>query len=233
MSDSKIKLIDLASDPEQYSQGEATSWISDDSRQKVQQDRSWSAIDPIIPSSCHSVLDIGCGSGWLAARLDNRGVERYAGIEPSSKNFKLARKEHPHLSISQITLESYESDVKFDCILAIMLLSHIKDIKASFTKIYGMLNDNGIFISILSAFHGEQDRLTRNGRSYEVEVIDEDQYVDRSINGTGYGIADINRRPEYYMRVADSAGFRLIKQAKIEDSGYSPKDLLVFEKSAR
>lgn len=230
MSNTNRKLIDLATDPEQYTQGEATSWMVDDKRQKEQQDRFWSAIESYVLTSFHSVLDVGCGSGWIAERLFEIGIENYVGLEPSLKNFQIAKHGHPDLVIRRTTLDGYSADSTFDCVIAIMSISHVKDVKISFKKIYNLLSPEGIFISILSAFHEAPERQKRNNRCYEVEVIDEDQYVDRSIQGTGYGIADINRRPEYYIREACSLGFSLVRQTKIEDLGYSSKDLLVFKR---
>jgi len=225
------KLIDFATDPEQYSAGEATSWIDDEKRQKEQRERFWGAIIKFIPPHCNSVFDIGCGSGWLAEFLFQLGVKKYEGIEPSLRNYNIAKEKNSSLQIFCTSLEDYIPTSSFDCAIAIMMLSHLKDIGKSFQKIHGLLNDNGIFIIILSAFHEEPYRRHRNGRSYDVEVIDEDQYVDRSTNGTSYGIADINRRPEYYIKSAKKAGFNLLKHEKIEDMGYSPNDLLVFKKS--
>ncbi|GEM_PF-1600102 len=226
------KLINLATDPEQYTQGEATSWIDDSRRQQEQRERFWNAIKPFISPSCHSVLDVGCGSGWMAELLFGLGVDQYAGIEPSRRNFEITKREHPDLCIARTTLAEYTTNAPLDCILAIMVLSHMEDMDASFKKIFDLLNKEGIFISITSAFHEASHRHERNKRRYEVEVIDEDQYVDRSIEGTGYGIADINRRPEYYIREARKCGLSLMKHSTIEDKGYSPKELLVFQKPA-
>lgn len=223
-------LVDIATDPEQYTQGEASSWMADSKRQKEQRDRFWSAIAPIIPLSCHNVLDIGCGSGWVAERLSKINIKQYVGIEPSLKNFEIAKREHPELAVLRITLEEYVPDTTFDCAIAILSVSHMKDIRASFKKVFDLLKRKGVFMFVLSAFHEDPERHERNNRRYEIDVIDKDQYADRSIEGTSYGIADINRRPEYYIKAARSLGFNLIKQAKIEDAGYSPKDLLVFEK---
>ncbi|MCC7160607.1 class I SAM-dependent methyltransferase [Candidatus Nomurabacteria bacterium] len=225
------KLIDFATNPEQYSTGEATSWIDDENRQKEQRERFWNAIKDFIPSHCNSVFDIGCGSGWLAEFLFKLGVKKYEGIEPSLRNYNIAKEKNSNLQIFRNSLEDSDLESTFDCVVAIMMLSHLKDVDNSFRKIYELLNDNGIFIVVLSAFHEEYDRYQRNGRTYEVEIIDEDQYVDRSVNNTSYGIADINRRPEYYIKKANEAGLSLLKYTKIEDIGYSPKDLLVFKKS--
>src|ERR1035437_5762862 len=223
------KLIDLATDPEQYSCGRAVTWIADDARQKKQQENFWNAIRPFIKPSCKSALDIGCGSGWSARLFLKLGTD-WIGLEPSSNHFKAAKRAHPEFNILNITFEECDIDKRFDCIIAIMVFSHIKDVSGSFNKIYKLLNHGGIFIMMYSTFHNDESRLERNGRKYEIEIIDDNQYVDRAIVGA-YGIADIIRRSEYYIDMAVSSGFSLIKHLKVEDVGYSPKELLVFVKS--
>ena len=202
--------------------------MADLDRQEKQREQFWSGIRPYIPAHCRSILDIGSGSGWSADKSKAIGIQTWVGIEPSSHHFELARKLHPQFEMAQKTFEAYETNLHFDCILAVMVFSHIGDIPAAFKKIHDLLNPGGVFISVLSAFHEDEDRYERRGRKYEVGIIDGDQYIDKSIEG--YCIADINRRPEYYVSKAEAAGLNLVKQDKIADSGYSAKDLQVFKR---
>ena len=223
-----VKLIDLATDPEQYSQGSAVTWMKDDNRQKLQEENFWNAIKPFIKTTCKSVLDIGCGSGWSAKKFDQLKVN-WIGLEPASSHFTVAERINPELNIINKTFEQYDTDRHFDCIIAVMVFSHIKDVQSSFKKIYNLLNDGGVFIIVCSTFHDEISRLERNGRKYQVDVIDDDQYVDKAVVGA-YGIADINRKPECYIDNAATNGLSLVKHLRVEDVGYSPKEVLVFNK---
>lgn len=224
------KLIKLATDPEQYSGCEQVLWMKDNKRQEQQRQVFGNAVVEFIDNKHKSVLDLGCGSGWLAEKLSVHGITRYVGIEPSSLNYKLAKSENPNLDIKNEPILQFSSNELFDCVIAIMVMSHIEDVNKVFKKVHSHLTDDGLFIIISSTFHPEERRLERNNRQYKVEVIDDNQYVDRSIGGTGYGIADINRKPEYYIRVAENSGFDLVKHTTVGDKGYSHKDLLVFEK---
>ena len=221
------KLIDLATDPEQYSHGTAVTWLADDARQKKQQENFWNAISPFIKTSCKSVLDIGCGSGWSAKKFE-LGVD-WVGLEPASSHFDVVKKINSEFNIINKTFEKYTTNNQFDCIVAIMVFSHIKDINSAFEKIYKLLSNGGMFIMMSSSFHDENSRYERNGRKYEVEVIDNNQYVDKAVVGS-YGIVDINRKSEYYISEAVSHGLSLFARSKVEDVGYSPKELLVFVK---
>lgn len=225
-----MKLFDLATSPEQYSNGEATSWMVDAVRQRVQNKLYWNAIKAHIPAHCRSVLDIGCGSSWVVDRLSEIGVRDYVGLEPSSKNFEIACQEHPEFNILQTTLESYTPTQPFDCVLALMVMGHIANVDRALHAIHSLLNVGGVCIIALSRFHPPEQRQVRNGRKYEVEEIDPEQYVDRSIDGTGYGIVDINRSPAYYSRLAIKNGF-LVEQTEFADPGYSSKLLFILKKA--
>lgn len=223
------KLFNLATNPEQYSKGEAVSWMADEVRQRAQHQLYWKAIKTYIPIHCRSVLDIGCSSGWIADKLSELGVTDYVGLEPSAKNFAIAHQQHPALNVLQSTLEDYTPTQRFDCVLVLMVMSHVADVDSALHKIHSFLNLRGVCIIVLSRFHTPEQRHNRNGRKYEIEEIDSEQYVDRSINGTGFGIADINRSPAYYLRLATKNGF-VIEQTEFADQGYSPKLLFVLKK---
>jgi len=222
------KLIDLATDPEQYSAGRAATWMADDDRQRKQEENFWNAVKPFVNSSCKSALDIGCGSGWSAEKFSILGA-KWTGLEPASSHFEMAKKKHPKSNIVNVTFEKFQTNESFDCIIAIMVFSHLKDVKATFDNLFRLLNKGGTFIMICSTFHDGPAKFERNGRKYQVDIIDENQYVDKAIVGA-YGIADINRKSEYYIDKAVSSGLSLFKHLKIEDIGYSPKELLVFVK---
>ncbi len=223
------KLIDQATDPEQYSSGRAVTWISDDARQQKQQESFWNAIKPFIKIPCKSALDIGCGSGWSEKKFSELGSD-WTGLEPSSGHFQNAKEANPGSKIFNTTFDGFNEVGSYDCVIAIMVFSHIKEVSDAFRKIHSLLNAGGVFIMINSTFHEGKERLERNGRTYAVEVIDDDQYVDKAIVGA-YGIADINRRSEYYIAQAGECGLSLFKHATIADEGYSPKELLVFHKA--
>jgi SAM-dependent methyltransferase len=222
-------LIGLATDPEQYSQGDAVSWSTDSVRQGLQRQQFWNGIKDYIPKGCKSMLDVGCGVGWSSKKAAEIGITRWVGIEPASLHFNQAIKDNPEIQIKKETLESFNTDEVFDCIICIMIFSHILDVALAFKKLSTLQVSGGQLIIVLSAFHDGNERFERRGRKYDVYEIDNDQYVDKSIDG-GYGIADINRKPSYYIELAEKNEFSLLKRGQILDAGYSPKDLLVFKK---
>lgn len=205
------------------------SWMADEARQQAQHKLHWNTIKVYIPANCRSILDIGCGSGWAADELFRIGVKDYVGLEPSVESFGVARQEHPELNVLHSTLEAYTPTQRFDCVLALMVMGHVGNVDSALHKIHSLLNPGGVCIITQSRFHPPEQRLLRNGREYEIEEIDSEQYVDRSINGTSYGIVDVNRSSSYYLRIATKNGFKY-EQTEFADPGYSPKLLIVLKK---
>jgi 2-polyprenyl-3-methyl-5-hydroxy-6-metoxy-1,4-benzoquinol methylase len=58
-------------------------------------------VDAIIRRKPASVLDLGCGEGWIASELLHQGIE-YSGLDFSSKLIELAQVRHPNASFEAI-----------------------------------------------------------------------------------------------------------------------------------
>lgn len=105
----------------------------------------------------NSALDIGCGSGGrMIDRLIHDGFE-VTGIDASSKMIELAQKKHPESKFLNENIITWETEKKFDFILAWDSLFHLPFIeqKNVLAKIYSMLNADGIFFYTLGDAVGE------------------------------------------------------------------------------
>lgn len=105
----------------------------------------------------NSALDIGCGSGGrMIDRLIHDGFE-VTGIDASSKMIELAQKKHPESKFLNENIITWETEKKFDFILAWDSLFHLPFIeqKNVLAKICSMLNADGIFFYTLGDAVGE------------------------------------------------------------------------------
>lgn len=105
----------------------------------------------------NSALDIGCGSGGrMIDRLIHNGFE-VTGIDTSPKMIELAQKKHPESKFLNENIITWETDKRFDFILAWDSLFHLplNEQKNVLSKIYGMLNPEGIFIYTMGDAIGE------------------------------------------------------------------------------
>ena len=78
-------------------------------------------------------LDIGCSTGQLV-----RMTAGY-GIEPNAEYCEMAQKDG--LKVTNVSIESYNPDIRFDIITMLNALEHVTSPTAVLTKIHSLLND--------------------------------------------------------------------------------------------
>jgi len=109
---------------------------------------------PLIEHECkdaRSVLDVGCGTGHLLERLSKYSNLFRVGIELDSARAKLAMK-YSGCKIYQIPIEKFTSEVKFDVITMINVLSHIPSLDQLFSSITSLLSEKGKLIIKIGEF---------------------------------------------------------------------------------
>lgn len=106
-------------------------------------------IQPLLPPSIGTVLEIGCGAGatldWL--RRDH-GAAWTIGVELTGAAAEVARTRVDRIVVGDI--EELELDVEpesVDLILALDVLEHLRDPWSVVRKLHGLLKPGGIMIS--------------------------------------------------------------------------------------
>jgi cyclopropane fatty-acyl-phospholipid synthase-like methyltransferase len=93
------------------------------------------------------LMDFGSGTGLLLEKIAPL-VDKITAVDVSSSmNKELEAKRNSlgcTLEILEMDLSRCTLNRKFDGIISSMTMHHIEDIPAMFTKLYSMLNDNGI-----------------------------------------------------------------------------------------
>lgn len=117
-----------------------------------------------------SVLDIGCGNGFLLDLLRRHGKE-VAGVEPLSEMISLANEHFPGLTIHKGMAEDVDKLVsqRVDTVIMTDVLEHIEDDQAQLKKIHGVLSDGGGIMLVVPAFqflYGKRDKNMGHFRRY-------------------------------------------------------------------
>lgn len=124
----------------------------------------------IAPQSGEKIIDIGCGRGELSYLASSMGAN-VTGIDYSKSSIEIAKKtygEKSNLKFIQADILFYESEEKFDKILAADFVEHIEPLALDkiYCKVASLLSSKGVFIIHTSpnkSFYTEkynQDRKT-------------------------------------------------------------------------
>lgn len=102
-------------------------------------------------SQVQSVLDVGCGEGWLLDRFYQEGL-KVRGIDYSSFALK---KFHPHLvkhfeqgNVNKILEQYAHTGKKFDLVVIANVIEHVLDPVELLKKIQGLLSSAGMLIIV-------------------------------------------------------------------------------------
>jgi len=118
--------------------------------------------EPILrllgPPSGKKILDVGCGNGWLAALLIDKGYDVY-GTDASQLGIEIANQRYPGRffvqNLSKDTLPEALAAHAFQVIISTELVEHLYDPKkyVAFCKTVLQNSQGGEFI-VSSPYHG-------------------------------------------------------------------------------
>lgn len=110
-------------------------------------------ILPALPESISSILEVGCGSGatlsWIATEWN---VQRTVGLEldPSATKAAVARGLDARIqNIEEMTHEEIADLGKFDVVLALDVLEHLRDPWSFLRRLAGCIVEGGTFIATI------------------------------------------------------------------------------------
>jgi len=152
-------------------------------------------------STNQNILDLGCGKGYLSYEFAKRKNKILAvdGSE-SMLNYAKAKNSHPNIKYTLSDLRDLKINQKFDLVLAINSLVHIKTLKPILIKIRKALKKTGKFI--LCFPHPLQD--IKEIKDYSKEKIIRTK--------TKYGFIEQYYRPiKFYINKLIESNFKITK----------------------
>lgn len=111
-------------------------------------------LPKIIPPSRVSILDIGCRDGYVRKILERAGYRGYYFGTDIAKSPKFDSYNTPAFEAICVNLpiEELETNQKFDIVLSVTVLEHIKNDEDVVTKTYKYLKPNGIQVHLVPGF---------------------------------------------------------------------------------
>ena len=101
-------------------------------------------VAPHVPSAAARILDVGCASGRLLANIRDRGFPHVTGLDPSPACAATAARLYA-IEVRTMTLrEIAESDERFDVVIMVGVLEHLRDLDSAFGQLRALLNPLGL-----------------------------------------------------------------------------------------
>lgn len=132
-----------------------------------------------------SILDVGCGSGWFLKKFKNFKIRTGVDIK-TRKNDELNLIEADYLKVNL--------DMKFEIIMNLLTLEHIKDDEAVIKKTYNDLKEDGHFFLLVPSknnFH-RINKYAKHYRTYGKEnlldLLEKSNFKILSIEHLGFPI---------------------------------------------
>lgn len=97
------------------------------------------------PQHGETILDLGCGTGDLAAELAKLGC-KVVGIDASSEMLQDAKAKYPHISFIESDAHHYVKSNMYDKVLSNAAMHWMKDIKTVIKNVYESTKPGGTFV---------------------------------------------------------------------------------------
>lgn len=105
------------------------------------------AFDAVAEVSPRRVLEVGCGTGWFAARVQSELGAEVSAIDQSERMVELARGEGVDAAVGDVQVLPFQ-DGEFDCVSANWMLYHVADLNQGLSEIVRVLVPGGRLVAI-------------------------------------------------------------------------------------
>ena len=101
-------------------------------------------VDAQVPANAQQVLDVGCGDGFLAARLAGR-IARVVALDIDEPVLQRAAARFPDAAVQWMHGDVMTTDLPdFDAVVSNAALHHIDDTRAALARLAGLVRPGGM-----------------------------------------------------------------------------------------
>ena len=125
-------------------------------------------VEMLAPRSCDRILDVGCGTGHLTARIAESGAD-VLGIDGSKSMVRQARSNYPHLCFEVVDALEMNLGPQFDAVFSNAVLHWITEPDVAASEVFNALKPGGRFVAefggrgnistIIEAVHCARERI--------------------------------------------------------------------------
>tara|TARA_B100001113_G_scaffold344501_1_gene333008 strand:- start:349 stop:966 length:618 start_codon:yes stop_codon:yes gene_type:complete len=108
-----------------------------------------------------SVIDLGCGNGWVTRMLTELGAAHSEGVDGAKEMINKAQSTDSKHKYSHGLLPEWKPDMKFDLVHSMEFLYYLQDPVEMIAKIHDeWLNDGGILVAGVDHYKEHEESLT-------------------------------------------------------------------------
>ncbi|HVX49688.1 MAG TPA: methyltransferase domain-containing protein [Chitinophagaceae bacterium] len=131
----------------------------------------------LSPQEGERVLDLGCGTGYLANYISGYGAQ-VTGIDKSQDMLEKARASYPALAFKEADATDFHFDQKFDAIFSNAVLHWVKDAGKVLACVYNSLAPGGRFVLEMGGQNNVKNIIDAVKKATKEEGLDD--------SGVGY-----------------------------------------------
>ena len=159
-------------------------WAESGYSVRMENAHDWSVakfLEGVDFGSNFSLLDVGCGNGWLVRRVAKlAGCSRAVGIDQSPGMIKLAlsSQESPKESYRAVSVESMEQE-EFDYAFSMESIYYAASVDVAIQRVYELLRPGGMFFCGTD-FYSDNKATAQWAKRYRVRMhlLSHDQWID-------------------------------------------------------
>lgn len=96
-----------------------------------------------------TILDVGCGCGFITNAVYNRNRRNIEGIDLSCRSIEYCRERYPHIPFVCQDIYTVPKISKYDLCIAIMVANNVPDMEAFFAIMHAVLQKNGKVVLVI------------------------------------------------------------------------------------
>jgi SAM-dependent methyltransferase len=124
------------------------------------------AFEAVAELSPRRMLEVGCGTGWFAARVRDEVGAAVVAVDQSARMVELARAAGVDARVADVQELPFE-DASFDCVAANWMLYHVPDLDRGLAEIARVLQPGGRLVAITNG----KDHLLELWRLVGADVL--------------------------------------------------------------
>ncbi len=182
-----------------------------------------------LTSSISTILDIGCGCGYLTNAVFQHNRHIIEGIDISEKSVLYSKKRYPHIEFIHQDIFKISRFKKYDLCLSVMTLNNIPEISTFFNIANEILEPNGNLILVLPhPCFWPMRHLKEKSFTYTDTKVYEIPFVTKGRKDYSSSILYFHRPIEVYIYNIQKAGFKILNCKELIDdvNKNNPPDII-------